>query len=113
MQNKTEFIIKVHQKIRKKKKLRIHLISSALSMCIIFSLIFYQNYSLTVSEKVLASLYENIEIEVYNWEYMEELTEQELLLYLIDEQSEEEFLEFADNSNEIIKVIQSIILEKI
>ena len=90
MQNKTDFITKVHQKIHKKKRQRVNITSIALSICIVVSLMLYQNYSFTDSEQLLASLNEPTQIEVYKWEYMEELTQEELLLYLIDEQFEEE-----------------------
>ena len=57
MQNKTDFITKVHQKIHKKKRQRVNITSIALSICIVVSLILYQNYSHTDSEQFLASLY--------------------------------------------------------
>ena len=112
MQNKTDFITKVHQKIYKKKRQQINITSIALSMSIVVSLILYQNYSFTNSEQVFVSLYESAQIEVYKWEYMEELTQEELLLYLIDEQFEEEFFDLADNSNEVFSALQSIKWEK-
>jgi len=112
MQNKTDLINKVHQKIHKKKKQRVNITSFALSIGIVVSLILYQNYSFTDSEQVFVSLYESAQIEVYKWEYMEELTQEELLLYLIDEQFEEEFFDLADNSNEVFSALQSIKWEK-
>ena len=112
MQNKTDFITKVHQKIYKKKRQQANITSIALSMSIVVSLILYQNYSFTDSEQLLASLYESAQIEVYKWEYMEELTQEELLLYLIDEQSEEEFFDLADKSNELFSALQSVKWEK-
>ena len=39
---------------------------------------------------------------------MEQLTQEELLLYLIDEQSEEEFFDLADKSNELFSALQSV-----
>ena len=71
MQNKTDFITKVHQKIHKKKKQRINITSIVLSICIVVSLILYQDYSFTDSEQLLAALNEPNQIEVYKWEYME------------------------------------------
>ena len=112
MQNKTDFITKVHQKIHKKKRQQVNITSIALSMSIVVSLILYQNYSYTDSEQFLASLYKSAQIEVYKWEYMEELTQEELLLYLIDEQSEEEFFDLADKSNELFSALQSVKWEK-
>jgi len=83
-----------------------------LSICIVVSLILYKDYSFTDSEQLLASLNEPTQIEVYKWEYMEALTQEELLLYLIDEQSEEEFFDLADNSNELFSALQSVKWEK-
>jgi len=112
MQNKTNFITKVHQKIEKKKQQRINTATITLSVCLVCGLILFQDYSFTNTEQLLASLNEPTQIEVYKWEYMEELTQEELLLYLIDEQFEEEFFDMVDNSNELFIALQSIKWEK-
>ena len=108
MGNKTEFIAAVHQKIRKKKQQRINTATIALSVCLVCGLILFQDYSFTNTEQLLASLNEPTQIEVYKWEYLEEMTEEEIYLYLIDEQSNDEFIELADNSNDFFSALQSI-----
>ena len=91
MGNKTEFLATVHQKIRKKKQQRINTATIALSVCLVCGLILFQDYSFTTPDEIWAAVYDSAQLEVYKWEYMEELTQAELLLYLIDEQFEEEF----------------------
>ena len=107
MQNKTDFITKVHQKIEKKKQQKINAATITLSICLVFGLILFQDYSFGDTEQLLTSLDETTQIEVYKWEFMEELTQEELLLYLIDEQSEEEFFDLADHSKEIFNALKS------
>jgi len=108
MGNKTEFIAAVHQKIRKKKQQRINTATIVLSVCLVFGLILFQDYSFTTQDEVWATVYDSAQIEVYKWEYLEEMTEEEIYLYLIDEQSDEEFIKLADNSNEFFSALQSI-----
>ena len=108
MGNKTEFIAAVHQKIRKKKQQRINTATIVLSVCLVFGLILFQDYSFTTQDEVWATIYDSAQIEVYKWEYLEEMTEEEIYLYLIDEQSDEEFIKLADNSNEFFSALQSI-----
>ena len=109
MGNKTEFIAAVHQKIRKKKQQRINTATIVLSVCLVFGLILFQDYSFTTQDEAWATVYDSDQIEVYKWEYLEEMTEEEIYLNLIDEQSDDEFIELADNSNEIFDALQSII----
>ena len=109
MGNKTEFIDSVHQKIRKKKQQRINTATIALSVCLVCGLILFQDYSFTTPDEIWVAVYDSAQLEVYKWEYLEEMTEEEIYLYLIDEQSYDEFIELADNSNEIFSTLQSII----
>ena len=109
MGNKTEFIDSVHQKIRKKKQQRINTATIALSVCLVCGLILFQDYSFTTPDEIWVAVYDSAQLEVYKWEYLEEMTEEEMYLYLIDEQSDDEFIELADNSNEIFGALQSII----
>ena len=109
MVNKTEFIAAVHQKIRKKKQQQINTATIALSVCLVCGLILFQDYSFTTPDGIWAIVYDSAQLEVYKWEYMEEMTEEEIYLYLIDEQSDDEFIEMADNSIAIFSALQSII----
>ena len=108
MGNKTEFIAAVHQKIRKKKQQRINTATIALSVCLVCGLILFQDYSFTTPDEIWAAVYDSVQLEVYKWEYMEEMTEEEIYLYLIDEQSDDEFIELANNSNDFFSALQSI-----
>ena len=109
MGNKIEFIAAVHQKIRKKKQQQINTATIALSVCLVCGLILFQDYSFTTPDEIWAAVYDSAQLEVYKWEYMEEMTEEEVYLYLIDEQSDDEFIEMADNSIAIFSALQSII----
>lgn len=106
--NNTEYINSIYKKIRIKKiKNKIYTSSiGAVSICFILFL----NYNLSSKSDHLHNNIINdlISIEVYEWEYIEELNEIEILTYLIDKENEFEFIELANNSLELIEALKSI-----
>ena len=81
MINKIEFIAAVHQKIRKKKQQRINTTIIVLSVYLVCGLILFQDYSFSPPDEIWAAVYDSTQLEVYKWEYLEEMMEEKNYLY--------------------------------
>jgi hypothetical protein len=111
MNSDSAFIQAVHRKILQKKQQRIKW--SGFIVVAIGLFIFYSsNVSKLKVEDENWSMNELYQSEYYEWEYLEELTDEELLIYLIDTVESDEILELANNSAKILLAMQSINWEK-
>ena len=105
------FIKAVHQKIRLIKQKRIKW-SGFIAVVIGFFIFYSSNVSELKMEGENWSMNELYQFEYYEWEYLEELTDEEIFIYLIDTEESDEILELADNSAKILLAMQSINWEK-
>ncbi len=112
MNHKSEFIQAVHHKIRRKKQQRFMGMSAVItSVVIVF--IFYSSFTGNPSHSEEFWIFnDSAGVEYYEWEYLEELTDGEILMYLFDVNDADEILDLADNSANILMAMQSIKWEK-
>ena len=102
MNNKSEFIQAVHQKIREKKRMRVNLVNIGISIVLVTLLMLNQNDDNDGMSDELWSFNEGINVEMYEWEYIEELSAIEILSYLIDGERATEFIDFAENNEDLL-----------
>ena len=105
------FIQAVHRIIRRKKQKRIKW-SGFIAVVIGFFILYSSNVSELKMEGENWSMNELYQFEYYEWEYLEELTDEEIFIYLMDTEESDEILELAGNSSDILLAIQSIKWEK-
>ncbi|MDP6571207.1 MAG: hypothetical protein QGF57_08220 [Candidatus Marinimicrobia bacterium] len=60
---------------------------------------------LTEPLSILSDFYD---VEVYTWEYLEDMTKDEIFSYLLEDESVYEFIDFAEQDEEIKTIINSI-----
>ena len=111
MNSDSAFIQAVHRKILQIKQQQIKwsgFIAVAIGLFIFYS----SNVSKLKVEGENWSMNELYQFEYYEWEYLEELTDEEIIIYLMDMNDSDEFLDMADNSAEILLAMQSIKWEK-
>ena len=92
MNPESDFIKAVHRKIREKKQMRVNLTNIGVSIVLVAMLMLNQNDNMDGMSDELWALNELFNVEVYEWEYPEELTAQEILEYLIDDESTHDFI---------------------
>mgnify|MGYP000462822231 FL=1 len=107
----SRFIQAVHRKILRKKQQRIKW-SGLIAVAIGFFIFYLFNASQLMVEGENWSMNELYQFEYYEWEYLEELTDEEIFIYLMDTEESDEILELAGNSSDILLAIQSIKWEK-
>ena len=108
MNNKSEFIQAVHQKIREKKRMRVNLVNIGISIVLVTLLMLNQNDDNDGMSYELWLFNEGINMEMYEWEYIVELSAIEILSYLIDGERAAEFIDFAENNEDLLNVLNSI-----
>ncbi|MBC8310811.1 MAG: hypothetical protein H8E72_00755 [Candidatus Marinimicrobia bacterium] len=112
MNHKSEFIQAVHHKIRRKKQQRFMGMSAVItSVVIVF--VFYSSFTAKPSHsEEFWTFNDSAGVEYYEWEYLGKLTDDEILIYLMDVNDSDEIIDMADNSDELLLAIQSIKWEK-
>ena len=108
MNQEAEFINAVHKKITQKKQQRVNLLTFGASMLIVILMMtLHQDETDFLMEPymVFSDFYK---VEVYTWEYLEDLTEDQIFSYLLEDESVYEFIDFAEQDEEIKTIINSI-----
>jgi len=104
----TKFINAVHKKINQKKEQRVNLLTFGASIFIVIMMMTFHQKEADYFTETLTGFSHMYNVEVYTWEYLEDLTEDEIFTYLLEGETLDDFIDFAEQDEQIKNLVNSI-----